>query len=41
MTKKVYKQKSFSLSKLRILTEILTKNLLTFKKWDEFKDGKF
>ena len=37
MTKKVYKQKCFSLSQLRILTQ----NLVTFKRWNEVKDEKF
>ena len=40
MTKKVYKQKYFSLTK-NLKWEILTKNLGTFKRWDVVKDEKF
>ena len=36
--RKVYKQKCFSLSLLN--WEILTKNLVTFKRWDRVKDEK-
>ena len=39
--KKVYKQKYFSLSSLRIQTgKMLTKNLVTFKRYDGIKDEK-
>ena len=34
MTKKVYKQKYFSLTTKSLNWEILTKNLVTFKRWD-------
>ena len=42
MTKKVSKQKCFSLLWLRtyLNLEILTKNLVTFKRWDGVKDEK-
>ena len=38
MTKKVYKQKLFSLINKNLNQEILTKNLITFKGWDGVKD---
>ena len=42
MTKKVYKQKMFlSLITKNLNWEILTKNLSTFKRWDEVKGEKF
>ena len=42
MTKKVYKQKSFFSVIIKTLNwEILTKNLVTFKRWDVVKDEKF
>ena len=31
----------FSVTTMNINREILTKNLVTFKKWDEIKDEKF
>ena len=43
MTKKVYKQKCFSGFTVTIKNlncEILTKNLVTFKRWDLVKYGK-
>ena len=40
MTKKVYKQKCFSVTIKNLNCEILTKNLVTFKRWDGFKDEK-
>ena len=41
--KKSFKQKCFSVitKNRRIQTEILTKNLVTFKRWDGVKDEKF
>ena len=42
MTKKVYKQKMFlSLITKNLNWEILTKNLVTFKRWDGVNDEKF
>ena len=42
MTKKVYKQKMlFSIITKNLNREILTKNLVTFKRWDGVKDGNF
>ena len=42
MTKKVYQQKIFfSVTTRNFNWEILTKNLVTFKRWDEIKDKKF
>ena len=41
MTKKVYKKMSFSVITKNLDWKILTKNLVTFKRWDEFKDEKF
>ena len=41
MTKKVYKQKCFSVIATNLNWEILTKNLFTFKRWDGVKDEKF
>ena len=40
MTKKVYKQKCFSVITKNLNWEILTKNLVTFKRWDGVKDEK-
>ena len=41
MTKKFINKKCFSLSYIRISTgKFLTKNLVTFKRWDGVKDGK-
>ena len=31
----------FSVTTMNLNREILTKNLVTFKKWDEIKDEKF
>ena len=39
-TKKVYKQKCVSVTIKNLDCEILTKNLVTFKRWDEVKDEK-
>ena len=36
--KKVYKQKCFSVTIKNLNWEILTKNLITFKRWDGVKD---
>ena len=36
--KKIYKQKCFSVTINNLKWEILTKNLVTFKRWDGFKD---
>ena len=41
MTKKVYKQKYFSVVTKNLNWGMLTKNLVTFKRWDGFKDEKF
>ena len=42
MTKKVYKQKCFfSVITKNLIQEILTKNLVTFKRWDGVKDEKY
>ena len=44
MTKKVYerkKQKYFFVITKNLNWEILTKNLVTFKRWDAVKDEKF
>ena len=42
MTKKVYHQKCFfSVATKNLNWEILTKNLVTFKRWDEIKEEKF
>ena len=41
MTKKVYKQKYFSVITKNSNWEILTKNLVTFKRKDCVKDEKF
>ena len=41
MTKKVYKQKCFSVITKNLNWEILTMNLVTFKRWDGAKDDKF
>ena len=38
---KVYKQKCFSVITKNLNWEILTKNLVTFKRWDGVKDDKF
>ena len=38
--KKVYKQKCFSVTIKNLNCEILTKNLVTFKRWDWVKDEK-
>ena len=40
MTKKVYKQKRFSVVTKNLNCEILTKNLVTFKRWDRVKEEK-
>ena len=40
MTKKVYKQKCFSVVTKNLNCEILTKNLVTFKRWDRVKEEK-
>ena len=40
ITKKVYKQKCSVITK-NLNCEILTKNLVTFKRWDGVKDEKF
>ena len=40
-TKKVYQQKCFSVITKNFNCEILTKNLVTFKRIDEIKDEKF
>ena len=41
ITKKVFKQKCFSFFLTKNLNwEILTRNLVTFKRWDSFKDEK-
>ena len=40
MTKQVYKQKCFSVTIKNLNSEILTKNLVTFKRLDEVKDEK-
>ena len=39
--KKVYKKMFFSVITKNLDWKILTKNLVTFKRWDEFKDEKF
>ena len=41
MTRKVYKQKRFSVLTKNLNWEILTKDLVTFKRWDVVKDEKF
>ena len=41
MTRKVYKQKRFSVLTKNLNWEILTTNLVTFKRWDVVKDEKF
>ena len=42
MTKKVYQQKMFlSVTTKNLNQKILTKNLVTFKRWDEIKDENF
>ena len=41
MTKKVYKQKIFFVITKNLNWEILTKNLVTFKRWDEVGDEQF
>ena len=41
MTKKVYKQKCFSIITKNLNLEILTKNFVTFKRWDGVRDDKF
>ena len=41
MTKKVYKQKCFSVITKNLNWEIFTMNLVTFKRWDGVKDDKF
>ena len=41
MTKKVYQQKCFFVTTKNLNSENLTKNLVTFKTWDEVKDEKF
>ena len=41
MTKKDYKQKCFSVITNKLNWEILTKNLVTFKRWDGVKDEIF
>ena len=41
MTKKVDKQKCFSVITKNLNWGILTKNLVTFKRWDGVKDEKF
>ena len=41
MTKKVYKQKYFSVVTKNLNWGMLTKNLVTFKRWDGIKDEKF
>ena len=41
MTKKVYKQKCFSVITKNLNWEILTKNLFNFQGWDGVKDKKF
>ena len=41
MTKKVYKQRCFSVITKNLNWEFLAKNLVTFKRWDEVKDEKF
>ena len=38
--KNVYKQKYFSITTKNLNWEILTKNLVTFKRWDGVKDEK-
>ena len=40
MTKKVYKQKCFSVTIKNLNWEILTKNVVTFKRWNRVKDDK-
>ena len=40
MTKKVYKQKCFSVVTKNLNCEILTKNLVSFKRWDRVKEEK-
>ena len=40
-SEKVYKQNFFSVITKNLNWEILIKNLVTFKKWDEVKDEKF
>ena len=40
MTKKVYKEKNFICPK-NLNWEVLTKNLVPFKRWDGIKDEKF
>ena len=39
--RKVYEQKRFSVITKNLNREILTKNLVTFKRWDGVKDEKF
>ena len=39
--KKVYKRKYFSVVTKNFNCKILTKTLVTFKRWDGFKDEKF
>ena len=41
MTKKIYQQKCFFYDNSEFKVETLTKNLVTFKRWDGFKDEKF
>ena len=42
MTKKIYKQKMFfSILTKNVNREILIKNLVTFKRWNEIKDENF
>ena len=41
MTKKVYTQKCFPIITKNLNWEILTKNLVTFKRWGGVKDGNF
>ena len=40
MTKKVYEQKHVSVITKNLNWEILTKNLVTFKRWDGDRDQK-
>ena len=41
MTKKVCKQNCFSVITKNLNWEILTKNLVTFERWDGVRDEKF
>ena len=41
MTKKVCKQNFFSVTTKNLNWEILTKNLVTFERWDGVRDEKF